>query len=157
MTRDQEYAADLNGMQYALAAGYSTKGVRAYQKLGEINSYSSFEALSADHPSANDRLARLDRDQASLWRSMSAFDNGVFFLKIEQYESAKTCFRNVVRAFPDADEAWANLGYALLMQYADSLEPDDVRRFDIGQLMVAGFYTRPKTLQGKVRRIDMDV
>src|SRR5262249_40204648 len=34
---------------------------------------------------------------------------------------------------------------------------DDVRRFDIGHLMVAGFYARPKTLQGKVRRIDQDV
>jgi hypothetical protein len=66
--------------------------------------------LNKDHPSWKDRLAELDPNQPSLWRAMSAFDNGNHFLLLEQYLAAERCFEKVVDDFPDCYEAWANLG-----------------------------------------------
>lgn len=85
---------------------------------------------------------------------MSAFQNGFVFLEMEQYLSAQQCFKAVTVEFPDCTEAWANLGYARLMQYCDGLEPDDVRRFGIGQIATGGFYSRPASLEAKVRGTD---
>jgi hypothetical protein len=99
----------------------------------------------------------MDAAQASLWRAMSAFDNGVYLLLIEQYDLAEQAFRAVTRAFPDSYEAWANLGYAQLMRYADALSSEDVRSFKIGQIMVGGFYERSGSLQAKVRGIDAEL
>jgi len=152
-TRQQEYDADKSGMKMALAAGYSFKralgGPREF--IAQGHDYSSFEATSVDHPSWRDRIAALDKDQESLWRSMSAFENGQYFLTVEQYESAGRCFTGVTESFPDCSEAWSNLGYAKLMQYCDGLKTADIRRMGLGQIVVGGFYQRPRSLELKVR------
>lgn len=158
--REQEIAADAEGMKLTLAAGYSRKGaLGAIRRLLDLDvEYSSFEGLGADHPSWKDRIALLDTEQqAPLWHAMAAFHDGTYFLVTEQYESAERCFRAVTREFPSCYEAWADLGYALLMQYCDGLEPDDLRRFDLGQLAVGGFYRRPGTLEVQVRGIDEEM
>jgi tetratricopeptide (TPR) repeat protein len=158
-SRDQEVAADRKGMELALQAGYSYLGglsaIRTMIDLG-LN-YSSFEGLAADHPSFLDRIALLDKNQAALWRAMSSFDNGVYFLLVQNYLLAERAFRQVTKDFPSSDEAWANLGYALLMQYADSLDTDDLRHFDVGQVVAGGFYRRPKSLEVKVRGINEEL
>jgi tetratricopeptide (TPR) repeat protein len=158
-TRDQEIAADRRGMELALQANYSflggLSGIRKMIDLG-LN-YSSFEGLAVDHPSWLDRIGLLDKDQAGLWRAMSSFDNGVYFLLVQNYPLAERAFRKVTKDFPGSYEAWANLGYALLMQYADSLDTEDLRRFDVGQIVVGGFYRRPKSLEGKVRGINEEL
>jgi len=154
LSREDELEADRVGTQYALAAGYSFKDLMKNLKntLRKSHAYCSFEGLSVRHPNWQDRIAYLDEDRAELWRSMSAFASGVFFLQAEQYESAEFCFRRVVRDFPDCYEAWANMGYAQLMQYCDALGPDDLRFFDIGQLVVGGFYNRPSSLKHPLSR-----
>jgi hypothetical protein len=155
ISRDQEYAADAKGYELALAAGYSVRrGLRGLQLLDQISHYSSYEALSADHPSWTDRLARLDKEQAPLWRSMSAFDDGVTFLSTENYELAVNCFRPVAREFPQAADVKANLGYALLMQYIDQLSDDDVQALGIGQIATGSFYGESMQLKSRVRGRD---
>ncbi len=157
--REQEVAADVRGAALALKAGFSLRrgleSVRRMQKMGL--EYSSFEGLHEDHPSWNDRLVHLDKEQAGLWKAMSAFENGAFFLMTEQYASAEICFRHVTREFPKCHEAWANLGYALLMQYCDGLDSEDLRHFQIGQILVGGFYRRPKSLEPETRGIQTKV
>ena len=158
-SRDQEIAADRKGMELALRAGYSyVGGLSAIRKMIDMGlNYSSFEGLAADHPSWLDRIALLDKEQAGLWRAMSSFDNGVYFLLVQNYPVAERAFRQVTKDFPGSYEAWANLGYALLMQYADSLDTDDLRHFDVGQVVVGGFYRRPKSLEVKVRGINEEL
>lgn len=158
-SRDQEIAADRKGMEFALRANYSyLGGLSAIRKMIDLGlNYSSFEGLAADHPSWFDRIALLDKEQAGLWRAMSSFDNGVYFLLVQNYPLAERAFRQVTKDFPGSYEAWANLGYALLMQYADSLDMEDLRRFDVGQIVVGGFYRRPKSLEGKVRGINEEL
>jgi len=154
-TREQEYAADAKGYEFALAAGFSVRaGLKALQLLDAASHYSSFEALSADHPSWADRLARLDKDQAPLWRNMSAFADGVSFLSTENYELAARCFRSVLREFPQAADVTANLGYTLLMQYIDQLGDADLRSFGIGEVATGSFYGESLHLKSKVRGID---
>ena len=156
-TREHEYAADTKGFELMVAAGFSPRtGLIVFQRLDEMHGYSSFESLETNHPALKDRLARLDSAQAPLWRAMAAFDDGVYFLSTEDYPLAERCFRAVTKEFPQADEAWANLGYALLMQYADALQPEDLRRFGIGQIVAGGFYRRPTWLAAKVRGIDTE-
>ncbi|MFL6388742.1 MAG: M48 family metalloprotease [Terriglobales bacterium] len=158
-SRDQEIAADRAGMALALRANYSyLGGLSAIRRMIDLGlNYSSFEGLAADHPSWLDRIALLDKEQAGLWRSMSSFDNGVYFLLVQNYPLAERAFRQVTKDFPGSYEAWANLGYALLMQYADSLDTEDLRRFDVGQIVVGGFYRRPQSLEGKVRGINEEM
>jgi tetratricopeptide (TPR) repeat protein len=158
-SRDQEIAADRKGMELALRANYSyLGGLSAIRKMIDLGlNYSSFEGLAAEHPSWFDRIALLDKEQAALWRAMSSFDNGVYFLLVQNYPLAERAFRQVTKDFPGSYEAWANLGYALLMQYADSLDTEDLRRFDVGQIVVGGFYRRPKSLEGKVRGINEEL
>lgn len=158
-TREQELAADRKGMELALRAGYSYQGgLSAMRKMIDAGlNYSSFEGLSSDHPSWFDRIAQLDKNQAALWRSMSSFDNGVYFLLVQNYSLAERAFRQVTKDFPGSYDAWANLGYSLLMQYADALDTEDLRRFDVGQIVVGGFYHRPKSLEGKLRGINEEL
>jgi tetratricopeptide (TPR) repeat protein len=158
-SRDQEIAADRTGMALALRANYSYRGgLSAIRKMIDLGlNYSSFEGLAADHPSWLDRMALLDKDQAGLWRSMSSFDNGVYFLLVQNYALAERAFREVTKDFPGSYEAWANLGYAQLMQYADSLDTEDLRRFDVGQVVVGGFYRRPQSLESKVRGVNEEM
>lgn len=158
-SREQEIAADRKGMELALRANYSyAGGLSAIRKMLALGlNYSSFEGLAADHPSWLDRIALLDKEQASLWRSMSAFDNGVYFLLVQNYPLAERAFRQVTRDFPGSYEAWANLGYALLMQYADALDTEDLKHFDVGQIVVGGFYRRPQSLESKVRGVNEEL
>jgi tetratricopeptide (TPR) repeat protein len=155
-TRKQENDADLSGMQLALKAGYSfRRGRTGIDRMRDAGlDYSSFEGLGVDHPSWTDRLTLLDKEQAQLWKAMSAFENGVFFLLVEQYPSAESCFGQVTREFPQCHEAWTNLGDSLLMQYCDKLQADDVRQFNLGQLAVGAFYSRSESLEGMVRGPD---
>jgi tetratricopeptide (TPR) repeat protein len=155
-TREQESKADLKGMEMALKAGFSfRRGRTAILRMKDLGlNYSSFEGLGVDHPSWNDRLVLLDKDQPTLWKAMSAFENGTFFLLFEQYAAAERCFQQVTKEFPECYEAWNNLGYALLMQYCDGLETEDLRQLGTGQIVVGGFYSRPKSLEGLVRGQD---
>lgn len=161
--RDQELEADYFGMKLALKAGFSHRGIRQALKgmaktQGE-NYYCSFEGLMTSHPSWDLRASYLQQDevQRELWRSMVAFRNGVLFLETENYIHAEFCFRKVTDEFPDCYEGWANLGYALLMQYADALDEEDLRRFDVGHIVVGGFYRRPDSLSAQIRGIDEDL
>ena len=161
--RDEELEADFFGMQVALKAGFSHRGVRRAlvgmaKSMGK-NDYCSFEGLRASHPSWDMRASYLQQDevQRELWRSMIAFKNGVLFLETENYIHAEFCFRKVVEEFPDCYEGWANLGYSLLMQYADALDEVDLKSFDIGHIVVGGFYRRPDSLSSQLRGIDEDL
>jgi len=160
--REQELAADLYGMQIALQAGFDREGLQSNLEntMRQSQPYCSFEGLSLSHPSWEARTAFLQKDENKrrLWQSMSAFRSGVFFLQNEQFKHAEFCFLRVTMAFPECYEAWANLGYARLMQYCDLLETEDVRRFDIGHLVVGGFYERPESLAEQTRAgIDEDL
>jgi hypothetical protein len=158
-SRDQEIAADRKGMELALRANYSYLGaLSTLRRMIDLGlGYSSFEGLSADHPSWFDRIALLDKEQTVLWRAMSSFDDGVYFLIVQNYSLAERAFRQVTKEFPNSYEAWANLGYAQLMQYADLLDTEDLRRFDVGQIVVGGFYRRPKSLEAMVRGINEEL
>lgn len=155
-SRDHEIEADLDGMRYAVAAGFPYKEsvASAFREMKASTTYTSFEGLHTTHPSWEERLSFLDREQSKLWSAMSAFNNGNLFLELEQYPAAEQCFRAVVKEFPECHEAWANLGYTLLMRYCDALEPEDLRSFGIGHVVAGCFYTRPTGLESKVRGID---
>jgi hypothetical protein len=148
-SRDQELEADETGVKLMLAAGYSFNGARTSIKriIGLDLESSPWFALSLDHPSWSERMAALNTEEASLWRAMGAFRNGTDFLTFEQYEAAECCFDMVTLEFPSSYEAWANLGYARLMQYCDALNASDLRQFGVGQIVCGGFYQRPKSLQ----------
>jgi hypothetical protein len=146
--RNQEDEADRLGAELAVRAGYSlVKGIKAITEMQALGlEYSSFEGLGADHPSWNDRLAKLDREKAHLWKVMAAFDNGVVFLATEQYAPAARCFERVTAEFPACYEACTNLGFARLMQYCDALKREDVQALGIGPVITAGFYLRAKSV-----------
>lgn len=150
-TRVEEDEADQVGAELLLKAGYSfakaLKAITAMQDMGL--EYSSFEGLSKDHPSWNDRLAKMDKDKSHLWKAMSAFENGVVFLATEKFEEAEICFEKVTKEFPSCYEAWANLGYARLMRYCDKLDPKELAQYDIGQIVTGGFYHRGPLLRTK--------
>jgi Zn-dependent protease with chaperone function len=158
ITRDQESAADMLGMKLGLAAGYPYNGLIAgFLGMRDQGNYNSFEGLNATHPGWTDRVAMVDQRQPELWSSISAFENGVYFLTVEQYSLARNCFMQVTRDCPKCYEAWANLGYASLMMYCDALEPEDLRNFDVGQIVVGGFYRRPASLEGSRGGLTPDV
>src|SRR5690606_8369600 len=120
--RDQETAADSIGMHLAVKAGYSyRKATRGILRMIDVGlDEAPFQALASTHPSWFDRAAftnamQGDRQQASLWQAMGAFANGNYFLLVEQYEAAARSFKRVTAEFPNSHEAWANLGFALLM------------------------------------------
>ena len=147
ITRQQEEEADILGTKLAVKAGFNHRGiVEDYEILRTQNEYTSFEGLSSTHPGPTDRLASIDEQQAEFWHATSAFENGVFFLISEQYPLAERCFNQVTKEFPTCYEAWGNLGYARLMMYCDALAAEDLRQFDLGHLVVGGFYRRPTSL-----------
>ncbi|MBX3414653.1 MAG: M48 family metalloprotease [Pirellulales bacterium] len=158
-TRIDENEADVEGAKLMVKAGYSLpRGIKGIQRIIELGlEYTSFEGLSVDHPSWKDRLVLIDGEQSKIWKSMSAFENGNIFLATENYPMAESCFRFVIKDFPNCYEAWANLGYALLMQYCDGLEEEDLRSFAVGQILVGGFYSRPNSLSAGLRGPDSEV
>jgi tetratricopeptide (TPR) repeat protein len=168
-TREQEHDADVMGMQLALRAGYSIQGAREIwlrlmseeflRQHPSWRNYTSFEGRGFDHPAWSERLELIDKEKATLWRAMSAFENGVFFLAVQQYAPAAESFERVVDsdAFPNSYDAWANLGYARLMLYLDKLDVEDVARYEVGQLVTGSFYKRPETLERQVRGVDVEL
>lgn len=146
-SRDDEIEADLKGIELALKAGYGYRpALKSFQRFIDLKmNYNSFHGLKASHPSWFERLSLLDKEQAKLWKAMSAFSNGSFFLAIEQYRTAEDSFERVTADFPKAYDAWNNLGYARLMQYADALEAEDLRKMDVGHILVGAFYDRPES------------
>ncbi len=158
-TRDQELAADKLGMELALKAGFNYQAaLGSVGRMLEVgSSYSSFEGLSADHPSWKERMVFLDPTQSEFWKAMSAFENGAVFLLIEQYRPAASCYYEVTGQFPNCAEAWSNLGYALLMQYCDSLKADELRKLNVGHIVCGGFYRRSATLETALRGGDEEL
>ena len=153
--RDQEKEADIEGLKLTLKAGFSKKGaLTAFTTIREISDYTPIEALSYDHPSWTERLAYVDNAQATLWRSMSAFENGVYFLFFENYDAAIACFEKVRSEFPSCYEASANLGYAYLMMYFDAFDYTDLKDYNIGQIVIGGFYRRPASLEARTRGVN---
>jgi len=156
-TREMELAADRNGIKVALAAGYDFReamsGPKRFIELGMEQP----PLWPASHPSWTQRLGLLEKNRASLWNSMGAFNNGVLFLSVEQYGSAERCFGSVVRAFPDCYEGYTNLGYARLMEYCDLLKPEDVAQLGIAHIMIGAFYRRPDSLIEKGRGINAEL
>ncbi|MDB5309213.1 MAG: hypothetical protein JWO38_3415 [Gemmataceae bacterium] len=152
-SREEEEEADAAGLELMVKAGYSfAKGVKMITEMQDLGlDYSSFEGLDATHPSWNDRAKRLDKEKAHLWKAMSAFNNGVVFLATEQYSTAELCFDRVTKEFPGCYEAWANLGFACLMQYCDKLDEKDLRDYGIGQIITGGFYHRAQSIKVRMR------
>jgi hypothetical protein len=77
---------------------------------------------------------------------MSAFENGVTFLAVEDFLAAEESFARVTREFPQCHEAWANLGLARLMRYCDSLSADDLRKLGVGHFLGSTYYRTAKSL-----------
>lgn len=152
-TREQELDADALGAELALNAGYSLqKGALLIRRLAEKGgNYCSLEALMATHPSPNDRLAEIDKRRQSLWKSMSAFDNGVLLLDFGHYRAAESCFLRVTTEFPSCSEAWGNLGYSRLMQYVSELSADEVANLEIGEPATHAFDFVARSLERQAR------
>jgi Zn-dependent protease with chaperone function len=149
INRQQEADADVLGMKLGLQASFPYKGlVGGVLGMRDQGNYNSFEGLNATHPGWTDRVAMIDDQQKELWHSISAFENGVQFLMLEQYNLAAACFKRVRDECPKCYEAWANEGYSQLMMYCDGLREEDLRYFDIGQVVVGGFYRRPDSMGG---------
>jgi tetratricopeptide (TPR) repeat protein len=157
-TREQEREADRNGLKLLLAAGYTARvALGAFQVLDKLaGNDASFESLTNDHPSIPDRLAELeDKDQAELWKSMSAFNLGTSFLASEQFRLAAASFQQVVTQYPSAWDASNNLGYSLLMQYVDGLRAEDVTEMQLNQVAAGGFFRTSEALRSLARGQDI--
>ena len=152
--RRKEADADMFGAKLLLRADFSLKlaiksnfDAMKHKKA----TYSSAQGSWCDHPGEADRMARIatlvSDHEEQLWRCMSAFENGVYFLTIEDYTAAEACFLRVTQEFPNCAEAWANLGMARLMAYCDKLNAEELRRLDIGQF-VAGIRFRYAKMDG---------
>ncbi len=154
--RRQEMEADRVGHLYGNNAGYeSDEMLQAIFRFIELDlSYSSFEGLGVGHPSWEERLSYINEDNSPHWRLLNTFRTGVSFLATEQYKLAEACFRDVVEEYPRSYEAHANLGYALLMRYADGLETADVEQLGIRHIVVGSFTRRPESLEPDVRGVD---
>lgn len=157
--RQEELEADKLGMEIVLKAGYSYRAVEEAMKAMKYKSgdYSTFESVASSHPSWTERLAALDLEKAFLWRSLAAFETGIYFLFYENFEAAEACFHNVLKEFPDCYEAYANLGYAQLMRYLDQLEDQDLKYFNVNQIIIGSFYKKPVSIENQVRGIDEDL
>jgi hypothetical protein len=78
----------------------------------------------------------------------------VFYLEIEHYPNAARSFRQVVRENNQCYEGYANLGHANLMDYCDRLDTKDLKAFDVGHLVVGGFYHRAYNLEKMLPRAE---
>ncbi len=151
--RNRETEADEFGIRVAMRAGYSLKraarvSYEAMELIGGI--YSPNDGKKHTHPAWSARLAQIsklrDSEEARLWTSMGAFENGVSFLKIEDYPTAEWFFARVVDEFPNCHEAWLNLGVARLTRYSQSLSADEMRHLGVGYLLGLTHATSAKSL-----------
>lgn len=154
-----EFDADLQGMRLAIDAGFSYNTIIKYlRKMADnVSAPASFHYLSREHPSWSDRLERLDQDQSQLWKSMSAFRNGVELLSLDQYQPSIYCFNYVLDQFPGCGEAHVNLGYAKLMEYIEAMDYEDFNIIGIGNFVTGGFYRTPSSIKASIRGIDTDL
>jgi hypothetical protein len=156
--RFQEEQADDLGLKLALRARYrknsALDAIRRFIALRDTGSSAatetSFEGRGADHPSWEDRIAKLDSANSAYWRSMGAYRDGSFLLAAEQYASAERCFREVAREYPNSATCWANLGYAMLMRYLDDVAPEEIQKRRLGLVVSGGFYRQPKAVGGQL-------
>lgn len=141
-SREQEKQADLMGMKLSLKADFRydelLDAMREKRKI--LTSYNSIVSLGVTHPGWTDRIESIDELKSQFWSSISAFENGVFFLLSENYLLAERCFTQVIKEMPDCYEAWANRGYCRLMMYCDRLDPDEIKGLGLNQVVVGGFY-----------------
>lgn len=158
-SREYEEEADNFGADLMLKAGFTTKDLTAnlvawfdlYQ-TGRIRD-SSPEGLDSTHPSWDDDRVRIDKNNVKLWRALRTFQSGLFFLEVEHYANAARSFQQVVdESDQRCYEAYANLGYAELMDYCDQLDAKDLRKFDVGHLVAGAFYDRSDYLGKLVPR-----
>ena len=158
-SREDEFEADREGFKLLVKAGFSYSGaVEIFKKFREVTGdFSSIEANGVGHPSFTERASFVDNEKENIWRAMSSFSAGVNLLDFEQYEAASICFEKVKDEFPDSYEAHANLGYAMLMRYFDALDLEDLKSFNIGQIVIGGFYRRPASLEEKIRGINEEL
>lgn len=68
--RQQEYQADDAGVKLAARAGYNPWGaVWFFRKLEKMSGNAGWEQYVQDHPSSEDRISRLERNNAALFSS----------------------------------------------------------------------------------------
>ncbi|MFO0917881.1 MAG: hypothetical protein U0872_06140 [Planctomycetaceae bacterium] len=148
--REAEAQADVTGMKLSMANyPYNdiVKAVLAWRNWdakevaeGKRPDYSAIRTLLSDHPGWTERAGLIAQKQPELWRSLGAFEAGVYFLMAENYLLAEKCFTQVVKEMPKCYEAWANRGYCRLMRYCDLLNSDNLKEFDLNHVVVGGFY-----------------
>jgi tetratricopeptide (TPR) repeat protein len=148
VSRQQEADADIAGFALALSAGYTEDVLMESLRVERerLSRYTSFQVYSGTHPGYTDRVAMVETHRPEIWRALSAFENGVWFLNAERYDMAADCFREVVARAPECFEGWANLGYAELMQYYEGLGEETLRSYDVGQLALGGYYNQAASL-----------
>ena len=158
-TGADEEVADIEGLRLLLKAGYSnSEAVNTFKVMrNKLGDFSPLEAQSEGHPSWTRRLEYTDQAQAKLWRSMSAFNTGVTLLMVQNYDAAVVCFDKVIKEFPGCFEAYSNVGYAKLMQYCDLFDTVDIASYNIGQIVVGGFYRRPVSLESAIRGVSEEL
>ena len=150
-SRSHELEADAFGAKLMLEAGFSMrKAMESSHLLLSGQHGGSIGNLVSTHPDWRERFEKFSGDP-QYWRSMSAFTNGVVLLNAEQYVAATECFDRVLEEFPKCYEALVNRGYAFLMLYFDEFKPEDLKAYDVGQIMCGGFYRRAKSLEPPVR------
>lgn len=157
--KEDEFQADEKGIQIALAAGYSFKKVLSGLKQfadAQINP-SELESISNEHPTWFERMQKLDKNKSNFWQAMQSFENGKMFLEIGQYKLASSCFSNVIREFPESYEAWANKGYADLLEYCDNLSANDIARFNIGYISTGNYFREIESNDWQMRGINSDL
>ncbi len=159
VSHEEEFEADSLGLKIALDAGYKYKEIiRGVKELSSLlPGKSDFESLSTGHPGWSERLARLDGGNKEIWRSLAAFDNGITFLSLNQYDAAIYCFHYIIDQFPDCYEAMVNVGYAALMKYVETLDSANFRDINCGLFISGNFYKSASSLKNRIRGIDEDL
>lgn len=157
-SRSQEMDADCFGAELMLQAGFSLKRALSGENLvgSSLVRHTGFGALDSTHPGWLDRNARIASyaimtKHPKYWRAMGAFGMGVALLNAENYAAAERCFTRVIDEFPECYEGLVNRGYARLMLYLDEMSPEDLKDYDVGQVMVGAFYLRVQSLVPPVR------
>lgn len=155
LTQQHEFEADAAGIKYAQAAGFADPvgaATKLFTTLTERDGdHASIEPASAflEHPSNAQRIAELQTDpvRRQLWRALLAFDDGVTFLSIGDWEAAEGCFSDAGARFGESPEVKTNLGYARMMRFYAGL-PDDAYSRIQGEVSCASYVTSRPAIRG---------
>lgn len=153
LRRNQEYEADEWGLNYALKAGYADASAQVEQLWQRMEivfgADAQLEPWERNHPKPHERIANLQIDDARKrrWQYLGAYDAGVMYLTMSQWESAQACFQDVHEVFPESAEVLTNLGYAKMMQYYAGLPPAERTRIG-GEVCCATFVTARPLIRG---------